>query len=107
MPVKDDFFRVSEAPYGRGRVAEHQERPHDFSRLSGYPPKKDDSKFLQEALVRAVLKEAELPELTENFEKLPFKEAKKLEALRAIEMYLSAQLVQVRKEIQKITQESV
>ncbi len=32
-----------------------------------------------------------------------FKEAKKLEALRAIEMYLSAQLVQVRKEIQKVT----
>jgi hypothetical protein len=49
-----------------------------------------------------VLKEASIPEMPSGCDKLPYEEAKKLAALQAIETYLSAQLLQVRKEIEKI-----
>ena len=68
---------------------------------------KESNKAILEALIRATLKEIDVPEISSELQRLPFVKAKKLEALRAIETYLAAQLQQVRKEIQKVTQESV
>lgn len=68
---------------------------------------RDSAAGVKEALVKAVLAEVPLPEISAEAEKMPFEDAKKLAALKAIETYLSAQLVQVRKEIEKLTQESV
>ena len=76
-------------------------------KVSGHGADKESGKVVLEALVRATLKEIEVPEISPELQRLPFVKSKKLEALRAIETYLAAQLQQVRKEIQKVTQESV
>lgn len=105
-----DFFTVSDPPYMRGRVAGRRALAEpDYSKVQQFPQKnpEEDKKAVMEVLLRAVLKEADLPEIPSQCEKLPFESAKKIEALRAVELYLSSQLVQVRKEIQRVTQESV
>ena len=108
MPRDEGFFQISSPPRGTGKIAGHREPQQvDFNRLQRVPEKVPDTKVVLEALVRAVLKEAELPEIPAQYEKLPFKSAKKIEALRAVELYLSSQLMQVRKEIEKVMQESV
>ena len=102
---KDEMFTVSE-PGGRGRVI--GSRPEIDPRER---PVKDTPKVsvedLRQVLAEAVLKETELPPLDSSLKNLPFEGAKKLAILRALETYLMAQLVQVRKEIEKVTQESI
>ena len=67
-------------------------------------PRDSGTNGVKEALVKAILAEVPLPEISAEAEKMPFEDAKKLAALKAIETYLSAQLVQVRKEIEKVQQ---
>ena len=102
------LFTVSiPAHEARTRIVGHKqtlpgEVPAEAPQASG-----ESGKLVLEALIRATLKEIDVPEVSPELQRLPFVKAKKLEALRAIETYLAAQLQQVRKEIQKVTQESV
>ena len=102
---KSDFLKTSEPPYSRGVVARGKAR--EVKETVVQPVSKPSDNTVKEALLRAVLAEIAMPDLPGNFDNMPFKDAKKLAALRAIETYLSSQLVQVRKEINKLTQESV
>ena len=109
--MNGDLFRVSSPPVGRGKVAARRTlMPPDFDKIQKLPEKKSveaDTSLVTGAMLRAVLAEADIPELPTQYELMPFKTAKKIEALRAVELYLSSQLVQVRKEIEKLMQESV
>lgn len=101
---KDDLFTTSD-PGGNGRVVGGRSE-ESIGGPAKVQPKvsKDD---LRQVLVEAVLSNTEIPDLGSSLKSLPFENAKKLSVLRAIEVYLMAQLVQVRKEITKVTQESV
>ena len=108
--MQSDFFSVSSPPAGRGKIAGRRVMPPpDYNKVQKLPEKhsEEDKTQVMEALLRAVLKEADLPELPTQYELMPFQTAKKIEALQAVELYLSSQLVQVRKAIEKLTQESV
>ena len=94
----------------RTRITGHRQLPSQGISVQQVPNQsvnKEEARVVMEALVRATLKEIEVPEISPELQRLPFVKAKKLEALRAIETYLAAQLQQVRKEIEKVTQESV
>ena len=102
---KDEMFTVSEPPRMNGRVVGgRKEEPRGSPEKIQSKVSKED---LRQVLVEAVLKETEIPDLDSSLKNLPFESAKKLSVLRAIEIYLMAQLTQVRKEITKVTQESV
>lgn len=102
---KNDLFTTSDPPGMNGRVVGGRHEEPRGSPAKVQPKISKDG--LRQVLVEAVLSNTEIPDLDSSLKNLPFESAKKLSVLRAIEVYLMAQLTQVRKEITKVTQESV
>ena len=100
-------FTVEEVNPRRGTVVAHPKRTSQQSPVVQQLKPRNVAGDVKAALVKAVLAEVPLPDIESGAEKMPFEDAKKIAALRAIETYLSAQLVQVRKEIEKLQQYSL
>lgn len=104
---KDDLFTVTSPNGMNGRVVGSRLREQPAAAAIQKEQPKVSKDDLRQVLVEAVLKETDIPDLDSSLKNLPFESAKKLSVLRTIEVYLMAQLTQVRKEITKVTQESV
>ena len=101
-------FVVEEVSPRRGTaIAQPKRIPAIRPVVQQLKPRDSGVADMKEVLIKAVLAEVPLPEISAEAEKMPFEDAKKLAALKAIETYLSAQLVQVRKEIEKVQQYKV
>lgn len=97
---KTDFLKTSDPPYVRGRVAGSRKEPPPqldrIQRIQKAAPKVTTRERL-EAVAEAML-DTPIPS---NVEEMPFQGTSRLVGLKVLEDYLSSQLVQVRKAIEK------
>ena len=94
---KEDFLKTTEPPYARGVIARGKRDAPQLERIQ-QPPRKETARTAQEA--------QQVADIPGNMSSIPFG-TNRLAGLRLLETYLSSQLVQVRKEIEKEQQKEV